>query len=294
MEGARSKLEFGGSTPYAEFKGSVTTQGGNIANDFRTSYGAGAALGTLKVTVGTTTPAVIYENNSMLFDVNDVDAVNNKEKWEYKVSSKEKVSLKWKETQYYDANRDPELSGDIGKFYSRYIHADETMFRFYFKRADLPLTITIDGIPLVTVNADQQVVYSIDPDYDLKRGKHVDVRWPDKLVPGNLVEWYDDDNPGDGVTGFVDSQEATENGAAVATYFNGGGEFFIAVPIDPASGVDRYTADLTTQVQMSIGEANVTLVGCGDFTVDFGAEDDDSSSHDRCHRHRHGDDDSSD
>jgi len=283
-------LSTGTQSGVIEFQGAITTTEGNLATDFRTAYGDGAALGTLKVTVGTTSPVVVYENTGILFDVNDVDAVNNKEKWEYKASKSELISLNWKESQYYDANRDPLLSTDVGKFYTRYIHADETMFRFYFKGADLPLTITVDGIPLVTVDANKDVTYSIDPYYKVKRGKHVDVRYPERLVPGNTIEWFADGVPNNPPQNFVDTQEATDNDAAVATYFNGGGEFWITVPIDPASGVDAYYAERNAQVELSIGEANVTLVGCGEF----GVPTYDLDSHDDWdYRDGHGDDDSS-
>jgi len=258
---ARSKVHFAGdgSGEYAEFEGGIVQTLGNLASDFRNE--SGAAKGSVKVTLGTT---VVYENAAIFYEVSGADAVDNKEKWEFKAGSREKVTFQWKETQNYDANRDPALPVTLGKLYSRFIHAEETEFRLDFsdKKTELPLTVVVDGVVLATVQADKTVVSALP--HTVKKDKYVDVTYPARLLPGNTIEWYRDGDAGDGLQNYVYQHEATSNGSAVDTYFNAGGRFWITVP---ALGVAQTDAPQTAQVELSIGEANVTLVGCGDFEV---------------------------
>ncbi len=96
------------------------------------------------------------------------------------------------------------------------------------------------------------------------RRKHVDVLYPDRLVPGNTIEWYADGDPSDGLTDLVYSHEAVADGTADDTYFNAGGRFWLKVPI---AGIDSTFAEKTAKVELSIGETGVTLVGCSEFGV---------------------------
>jgi hypothetical protein len=126
------------------------------------------------------------------------------------------------------------------------------------RTATLPVTIAVDGIVLLTVDASRNVISA--PPYTV-RGTQVDVVFPDRLVPGNTLAWYADANPGNGLQNLIFSHEAVADGSAVATYYNAGGRFWITVPI---TGITKTYAQRTAKVEMSFGEEHVTLVGCGE------------------------------
>jgi hypothetical protein len=257
---ARSRVHFNqnGTPDYAVFAGSMVLTEGNLAPDFRT---ANAALGTLTVTFGTNNPVVAYQNNNLVYTVSSGDPTDNREAWMFAASHKEKMTVQWRETQVYDANRDPNLPVRCGRLFTEFIHVDETEFRFDFKKATLPVTVVVDGIVLVTVDAAGNVSSALPHS---ARGKTVDVVFPDRLVPGNTIAWYADGDASNGVTGMVFSHDATADGSAVATYYNAGGRFWITVPI---AGITKAYAQKTAKVEMSFGEQHVTLVGCGEFTA---------------------------
>jgi uncharacterized delta-60 repeat protein len=266
----RSRVHFGqnGNSQFAFFRGSLELTGGNLAPDFRVVPGS-TARGALKVTLGGT---VVYCNDNLTFTIHDCsDPANNREKWQFNAGPMEKMFLRWKDDQEYDATRDPNLpvsaatgNRNLGKLETRFIHADETRFRYNFKDATKPVTITVDGFVLVTVSANGSVT---SPFPHWKYGKVVEVLFPDRLVPGNTIAWYNDgdlSNNGGLPENLVYQHDASANGNATDTYFNAGGRFFIKVPV---AGVSLTSLPRSAQVQFTLGEPGVTQVGCGDFAV---------------------------
>jgi len=265
----RSRVHFNsqGQSQFAFFRGSLEMTGGNLAPDFRVVPG-NTAHGALKITLGST---VVYCNENLTFTVHDcADPANNREKWKYNAGPLEKMFLRWKDDQEYDATRDPNLpvsaatgNRNLGKLETRFIHDEETRFRFNFKDAAKPVTITVDGLVLLTVNASGAVS---SPFPHWKYGKTVDVLFPDRLVPGNTIAWYNDDlsNNGGLPENLVYQHEASASGTATDTYFNAGGRFFIKVPV---TGVNLTSLPRSAQVQFTLGQQGLTLVGYSDFTV---------------------------
>jgi hypothetical protein len=266
----RSRVHFNssGDSQFAFFRGSLEMTGGNLAPDFRVVPG-NTAQGALKVTIGGT---VVYCKENLSFTIHDcADPTNNREKWKYNAGPLEKMFLRWKDDQEYDATRDPNVpvsaatgNKNIGKLETRFIHDDETRFRYNFKDATKPVTITVDGIVLVTVRADGTVT---SPFPHWKYGKVVEVLYPDRLVPGNTIAWYADgdlSNNGGLPENLTYQHEASANGNATDTYFNAGGRFFIKVPV---AGLTLGTLPRNAHVEFTLGQAGVTLVGCSSFDV---------------------------
>jgi hypothetical protein len=242
--------------------------GGNLAPDFRVTPG-NTARGALKVTIGN---SVVYCKDNLPFTIHDCsDPANNREKWQYNAGPKEKMFLRWKDDQEYDATRDPSVpispatgNQNIGKLETRFIHTDETRFRYEFKNATWPITITVDGLVLLTVKADGTVT---SPFPFWKYGKAMEVLFPDRLVPGNTIGWHADgdlSNNGGLPENLIYQHDASANGNAMDTYFNAGGRFFIKVPV---TGLALSSLPRSAQVQFTLGEQGVTLVGCGGFSV---------------------------
>jgi hypothetical protein len=266
----RSRVHFdqNGNSVFAFFRGNLEMTGGNLAPDFRVVPG-NTARGALKVTIGGT---VVYCNENLTFTIHDCsDPANNREKWTYNTGPLEKMFLRWKDDQEYDATRDPNLpisaatgNKNLGKLESRFIHDDETRFRYEFKDATKPITITVDGLVLLTVKADGSVT---SPFPYWKYGKAVEVLFPDRLVPGNNIAWYADgdlSNNGGLPENLIYQHDASANGTATDTYFNAGGRFFIKVPVP---GVYLTSLPRSANVQFTLGEQGVTLQDCGNFTV---------------------------
>jgi hypothetical protein len=265
----RSRVHFDkdGNSEFAFFRGSLSLLGGNLPSDFR-EVGS-VAHGSLKVTFGTDTPTVAYCNDNIEFQVHDNDGADNREKWTYNGGPKEKIFYRWKDDQEYDALRDPNLpvvtteggTYNVGELKTVFIHDDETRFRFNFKDATLPITIVVDGIVLVTVNPDKDVSSAL-PFW--RYGKKCDVLYPARLVPCNVIEWYADGDPSDGLSNLIYTHEASANGTGTDTYFSAGARFFIKVPV---AGISLDSTDRCVTVELTVGQEDVTLVGCGDFTV---------------------------
>jgi hypothetical protein len=245
------------TSKYVVFEGAMTHTEGNLASDFRDSEEI--AQGALSVTVAGN---LVYENAAVPFAVIDGDPVNNAEKWQFTAGPYEKATLLWKDSQAYDANRDPALPNNVGKLFTRFIHANETELRFEWKSSTRkPLLIVVDGIVVVKRDASGNVTSPL-PNH--KSGSRIDVVYPDRLVPGNTIAWYNDANPADGYQNLIYTHEATSDGISADTYFNAGGEFFVSVPV---SGVSINAASKSAQVNLNIGEYNVTLVGCAEFSA---------------------------
>lgn len=266
----RSRVHFNssGNSEFAFFRGSLQMAGGNLAPDFRVVPG-NTAQGSLKVTIANT---IVYCKGDLTFTIHDCsDPTNNREKWTYNAGPKEKMFLRWKDDQEYDATRDPNVpvspatgNLNIGKLETRFIHDDETRFRYNFKDANKPITITVDGLVLLTVQANGTVS---SPFPFWKYGKAMEVLFPDRLVPGNEIAWYADGDSSDNSglpENLIYQHDASANGNATDTYFNAGGRFFIKVPV---AGLNLTSLPRSAQVEFTLGQQGVTLVGCSNFSV---------------------------
>ena len=258
----RSWVRFNDEDPvYAAFCGALSLQDGNIAPDFRNGN---IGMGSLKVSFGDVAPIVAYENNDIIYEIRDNNPTDNREKWKFKTSHTEKVTFRWKNSLYYNATRDPNLPDDVGILKTRFIHGDETRFHYNFKDATLPITITIDGIVLLTVDESGNAT-SLFPFW--ANDDRIEVLYPEQLAPGDTICWYRDGDASDGLTDQIYCQEATEDGgssgAGSNTYFPAGGRFWIKAPV---TGITKSTP-LPVKVEFSIGEAGQTQVGCGEFDV---------------------------
>ncbi len=255
-----SWVRFNGDEPeYAAFYGALSLQDGNMAPDFRSGN---IGMGSLKVSFGDDASIVGYQNDDIIYEIKDNNPTDNREKWKYKADHKEKVTFRWKNSQKYDAKRDPNLPNDVGSLKTRFIHSDETRFNYRFGDATLP--ITIDGITILTVyeNGDATSLFPFRTNHD-----RIDVLYPDQLEPGSTIYWYRDGDASDGLTDEIYCQEASEeegsSGAGSNTYFPTDGRFWIKVPI---TGITK-SMPQQAKVEFSIGEAGVTMIGCGEFDV---------------------------
>jgi Bacterial Ig domain len=243
---------------YVTFEGTLTHSEGNLAADFRDNNST--AQGSLKVTLAGTE---VYNNLAVPYAVSGADPVDNNEKWEFSAGATTKATILWKDSQHYDADRDPNYPVNIGKLFTRFIHASETEFRFEWKSTTKkPLLVVVDGIVIVKRDAAGNVSSTLP---NSKSGSRIDVVFPARLVPGNTISWYNDANPGDGFQNLLYTQEATSDGISADTYFNAGGEFYISVP---ATGININAANKSAVAELTIGEYTVTLVGCSEFEVD--------------------------
>jgi len=259
---ARSTVYFtssssSGASKYVSFEGTVTLTDGNLASDFRNN--ASTAQGSLKVKVAGNE---IYNNVAVPYAVIGADPVANSEKWEFIAGAYEKVTFLWKDSQAYDANRDPGLPSNLGKFFTRFIHATETEFRFEWKSSTKkPLLIVVDGIVIAKRDSSGNVSSTLP---NSKSSSRIDVTYPARLVPGNTISWYQDSNPNDGFQNLIYSHEATADGISADTYFNAGGQFWMTLPV---AGLSINSANKTAEAELTIGKTTITLVGCTEFEV---------------------------
>jgi hypothetical protein len=258
IEHARVYFDRNGHSEFALFQGEVTFTGGDLAPDFRVVPGQ-AAHGSLRVTV---CGSVIYCNPDIPFTVHDAnDPANDREKWHYNAGPKEKVMFRWKETQEFKAVNDPNLPKSaatgykhVGKLSTTFIHTEETRYRYQFKDADLPLEIRINGVKLLSVNAANQVSTAY-PYW--KNGKMVEVLFPARLEPGDVIVYDHDSNGGNGV---IYTQSVSADGNCTDEYFNAGGQFFFKVPV---TGLNLNCPSREARVEFTIGQPGATVVGCG-------------------------------
>ena len=260
LELTESTIRFKSSdAKWAMFSGKVELLDGNMSTDFRMED---LATGSVDVTVGDEGPVIVYSNDEIDFEVRDNNPNDNREKWQYRSQAKERVTFRWKNSMKYDAKYDLSLPDDVGRLRTRFIHSEETRFRFKFKNAQKPLTVAVDGIHLLSVDEDGNVTSAL-PHW--VRGKRVDVLYPDRLVPGNLVQWYRDSDPSDGYDSLVYEHDAIEDDTAESTYFNAGGRFHIKVPVTAA--IDDAFAEQTARVVVRVGEQGVSQTAEASFVV---------------------------
>jgi len=247
----KSFIHFGPVQPFALFSGQIRFTDGFLAVDFRQA----AAKGNLKVTIGETQPVVIYENPAIVFSVQDAAAQDNREIWSFHQGPTEKATFRWKDSQEYDATRDPELPPNVGRLTTRFIHADETRFRCEWKEATLPLTVVIDGIVLFNIGANGAASSAL-PHW--VHGKRIDVLYPGRMVPGTSVEWCRNGS-------VVYSHEASADGNTTDTYIDAGGCFVVEVPL--AGGIAVHHPERTARLELKLGETGTTFVGAANFVV---------------------------
>jgi len=266
---ARVHFDQSGVSQFAFFRGDLRFTGGDLAPDFR-KLNAQTAKGTLSVTIG---DKVVYSKADLAFGVRDNNGpADDREKWEYNSGPTEKMFLRWKDDQQYDATRDPNLPAsaatgyrNLGKLETCFITTEETRFRYEFKNATKPITITVDGLVLLTINANGKVN---SPFPYWQYGKAVEVLFPDRLVPGNEIAWFADGDLGNNgglPENLIYKHDAAASGNATDTYFNAGGRFFVKVPV---TGLNLNGLPQAAKVEFSIGERGVTSsVGCGTVSV---------------------------
>jgi hypothetical protein len=265
----RSRVHFNsqGNAEFVFIRGDLKMTEGNLASDFRAS--AASARGALKVTIGN---SVVYCKDNVSFSVHDCnDDANNREKWQYNAGPLEKFFLRWKDDQTYDSTRDPNVpfsaatgQRNIGMLETRFIHDDETRFRYNFKDASKPITITVEGLVLLTVKADGSVV---SPFPMWKYGKAVEVLYPGRLVAGNRIAWYADgdlSNNGGLPENLIYQHDAAASGNATDTYINSGGRFFIKVPV---AGLNLNASPRIVKAEFVLGQQGVTLMGSSGSVV---------------------------
>jgi hypothetical protein len=216
-------------------QGALMQTSGALAPDYRQGE---EVHGSLSIRFGVTNPVIVHDGLELTFEVSDEDGTDNRETWRYRGPAQEEVVLQWKGAQHYDANRDPGFPEDLGRLFTRYIHTDESRFRLDYTDARLPVTVAIDGIPLVTVDEGGGVSSTLPHWMSSNR---VDVLYPAKLGPGRTVAWYADGKPGDGLTHLVYEHEPSSEGAVADTFVNAGGIFWMRMPVDqvPVSFEDR-------------------------------------------------------
>ena len=252
-----------GNCKYATFEGSLTLTGGDQPSDFRTASNAFVAL---TVTIGANAPVVVYCNSQTPLSVQS-DMCGG-EAWEFFGRSPyERVIFRFEDNQKYNALMDPNLPSsaatgyrNVGKLSTVSIGATQTRFYYAFQQAKQPITIVVDGIVLLSVS--NNVASSTFP--LAQCGATVQVTFPERLVPGNTIQWYATGNPSAvSSNNLIYSQQASANGNSTATYFNDGGVFEIQVPV---SGINFNSNNRGACVQFMLGQPGVTpKVGCGTF-----------------------------
>jgi hypothetical protein len=193
------------------------------------------------------------------------------EVWEFFGDSNyERAICRFDDNQIYNAEMDPNLpqssatkNYNLGELSTVSIGATQTRFFFGFEYCTQPMTIVVDGMVLLSVS--NNVPSSSFP--ISQSGKTCDVTLPDRLIPGNVIQWYATGNPNNvSSNNLIYTQIATANGTATATYYNEGGVFELQVPSD--SRCQFSSPDNNVCVCFTIGQVGLTAkTGCGCFCV---------------------------
>ena len=266
VEEAHIQLDEG--REYVMVSGSVELGGGLMALDFRSSDEV--APGAMALTIG---DQEVYSEPVIDFEVRDLAAdTDNKEKWRYKTQPRERITYRWKNSLKYLADNDTALPDDLGLLKSRFVHSDDTRMRLKWRTAELPLTITIDGDHLVTIDEDENIITELEC-FRIGR-RRVDVIYPARIGNGNEVTWYRDGEPTT-YEAEVYSHEILDDGTAESVFFNAGGRFFFKVPFTD-QGAILDPDDFSLAISTSIGDAITgtvdaqILLDSGDFCYEDG------------------------
>ncbi len=250
-----------GFCQFATFEGNLTLTDGDQPIDFRT---VSNAIVNLTVTLGSNSPVVLYSTQLVCSVYQNCSG----ETWQFTSRNPwEKVIFRFIDNEKYNALMDPKLPSsaatgyrNVGKLSTVSIGADMTRFFYAFQYATQPITIVVDGIALVSIS--NNVARSSFP--ISQSGATIQVCYPDRLIPGNVIQWYATGDPSKvSSTNLIYSQQASATGNSTATYFNEGGVFEIQVPVSniPFTYKDRYAC-----VQFTLGKAGVTSkIACGSF-----------------------------
>lgn len=272
---------------FALFTGSMDLPGGLLAPDFRD--GSGDAAGMVSVTFGDIDAIGAYENRDIAFGVTDFchqSNADNREKWQFNGGAREKVTLRWKNSQKYRSDNDVELPGikelgNLGLIVSRFVSTEEVRLRFRWNnKTDLPFTVAIDGVPVLTVVDNGDKTYTTTSSYEVfdvyqrdgttERKRVKDVLFPGRLGNGEEIAWYADDDPTDGLDNPMHSHEAIDDGTATAVFYNAGGRFRVKVPLAQAlaNGLTVDAAEKQATVSIQAGTADTPYIVEGQTVFD--------------------------
>jgi hypothetical protein len=251
-----------GNSQFATFEGNLTLSDGDQSSDFRTATNAPVAV---TVTIGTNSPTVVY--CSQVSCTVQSDGCGG-EAWEY-LSQRpyERLVFRFTDNQKYNALMDTNLPSsaatgfkNVGKLSTVSIGASQTRFFYAFQYATQPITVVVDGIALVSVS--NNVAKSTFP--ISQSGATAQVLFPERLIPGNVIQWYATGNPSlVSSNNLIYTQQASATGNSTATYYNEGGVFEIQVPV---ANINFKSIDRAACVQFTLGQPGVTAkVGCGSF-----------------------------
>ncbi|MEL6344449.1 MAG: hypothetical protein AAFV53_15125 [Myxococcota bacterium] len=247
------------SCQFALFTGDMRLLGGAHPSDFRDS---GSSALDVTITLGEDEDVVLSESDI------DIDvwtcAAYSFEYWEAWESTADAFGgFLWTSSSYYIAENDAGLPSSVGELYSRYILSDRTGLTVDYHDATLPLTITVDGTHLVTIDEDKSITTSLR---SRKRKGRVHVVLPEPMGEGSEVVWYRDADPTDGYDDEVYSHEATDEGDFSGSWFTDDGNFVLFADLDGVSADDYATA--TAGVSMTIGTAD-SEEATAEFEIDY-------------------------
>ena len=258
-----------GNCQYALFEGNITLSDGDQPCDFRTSSNSYYSV---KVTVGTN---VVYCKSQILCNV-DNDGCGG-EAWEYYGNNNyERLICRFTDNQAYNACIDPNLplssatkNKNCGELSTVSISADQTRFHYGFQQATQPICVVVDGLCILSVS--NNVATSTFP-YS-QTGKTIDCTFPDRLVPGNTIQWYACGSPSQVSSNcLIYTQQTSASNNATATYYNEGGVCEIQVP-STGCGINYNDSNRQVCVQVMIGQPGVTSkVGCWSFCESLGGQ----------------------
>jgi hypothetical protein len=249
-----------GNCQFAEFEGNITLSDGDQPCDFRTSSNSYYSV---KVTIGTN---VVYCKSLVLCDVGN-DGCGG-EAWEYFGNNNYEQSIcRFTDNQCYNACMDPNMPSskatgnkNCGELSTVNIGATSTRFFYAFGNASQPITVVCDGVPICSVS--NNVATSTFP--FSQSGTTIQCTFPDRLVPGNTLQWYACGNASAVSSNcLLYTQQTCASNNATATYFNEGGVFNFQCP---TIGCHVNDTNRTVCVTVMIGQPGVTTkVGCTTF-----------------------------
>ena len=252
-----------GRSQFATLEGNITLPNGDQPCDFRSP--TGGTFVAVTVTVGTNAPVLVYcksQNHTVQSDGCGGEA------WEYFGNHDyERAIYRFTDNQCYNSLIDPKLPSssatgnrNCGALSTVSIGATSTRFYYGFQQAKQPITVVCDGIVLLSVS--NNVAKSPFP--FSQSGKTIQCTFPERLVPGNVVQWYATSDPTKVSSNcLIYTQQTSATGNSTATYYNDGGSCEFQVP---TAGLNFNSNDRSVCVQVMIGQPGVSAkVGCFTF-----------------------------
>jgi hypothetical protein len=231
-------------------------------------------------------------------------ADDNYESWTRPISLRERATFSWSLSRAYDASRARDYpspfaaSGSVGWLQTTSITMSETEFRFRWNRfTELPLTIAIDDEVVMTLVQDATMScvegtdtgtgettvcleeatedYWLTSAYDAEfttaatgreRTHLATVTWTgDSLGRANVVSWYNDDDPSDGLDNLLYEQLIEDDETSRSVWFDSAGAFEVRAPVD---GLDVPAGDPSATVTVTFGTAGSNTTAVGSATCD--------------------------